>query len=194
MLASLLLLLPIAVSGERIRIADLSMSALNEGRTTYTKVSSIVSRFDLVAAEGIGDAKGMEKVLAGMDEGWEASVSRRGFFGFIYNDRVELVKDLGTYPEAGRLDRLPYGAQFRLSGTRFAFNVVACHIAMTGEGKARAAEISRLAAVYRHFEELTGNRGITILLAEEGWMSTSAALRPHIEKRGIESWILKSGK
>jgi len=107
----------------------------------------------------------MEKVLAGMDEGWEAAVSRGGFFGFIYNDRVQMVKELGTYPGIGKFARAPYGAQFRLAGTRFALNLVVCHIEARKGQEARAAEIAHLAAVYHYFENLTGNRGITLLLA-----------------------------
>src|SRR5208282_3922051 len=88
---------PMEVSGQRVRIADLSMSRLNASPHTYTSFSETVARFDVVAADDLGDAGGMEKVLAGMDEGWEASVSRGGYFGFIYSERVQMVKELGTY-------------------------------------------------------------------------------------------------
>lgn len=185
-LASLFLLLPIGISAERIHIGDVSMSPLKEGRSTYTGISSIVGRFDLVAAEEIRDAGSMEKVLAGMDENWEAAMSRRGFFGFLYNGRVQLVKDLGTYPGA-QFSQPPYGAQFRLSGTRFAFNLVACH----GEtGK----DDSRFSAAYRHFEQLTGNHGITILLAGNGLIIASPALRSRLAKSGTDSVVLTQGK
>jgi hypothetical protein len=179
MIAFLLFLVPLAVSAESIHIGDVSLRPLNASRSTYTAVSSFVSRFDLVAAEEIRDAGSMEKVLAGMDENWEAAVSRRGFFGFIYNGRVQLVRDLGTYP-GKQFKQPPYGAQFRLAGTRFAFNLVAC----------QATENAGLSAVYRHFERLTGNRGMTILVAGGGQMIASPALRTRIEKAGVDSVIL----
>ncbi|MGO9309625.1 MAG: hypothetical protein ACLQDL_11455 [Spirochaetia bacterium] len=141
------------------------MSALGASQRSYSIISAAVARFDVVAADDLGDAGGMEKVLAGMDKGWEASVSRGGFFGFLYNDRVQMVKELGTYPAKAEFSRTPYGAQFRLSGTRFAFNVVVCHVETEKGPRVRAAEVSRLPAVFRYFENLTGNRGITLLLA-----------------------------
>ncbi len=164
-LALFVVIVPIELSGQRVRIADLSMSHLGASQRPYSVFSAAVARFDVVAADDLGDPGGMEKVLAGLDEGWEAAVSRGGFFGFIYSDRVLMVKELGTYPGKGEFARTPYGAQFRLSRTRFAFNIVVCHIEEEKGQKVRAAEISRLAAVYRYFENLTGNRGITLLLA-----------------------------
>jgi hypothetical protein len=100
-----------------------------------------------------------------MDDSWEAAVSRRGYFGFIYSDRILMVQDLGTYPETGEFLHTPYAAQFRLVGTRFLVNLVLCHVEVDKDLGSRAAAIGRLAHVYRHFENLTGNRGITLLLA-----------------------------
>jgi hypothetical protein len=77
----------------------MSMSSLGAPQRLYLAFQTAVARFDLTAAEGLRDAGIMEKVLAGMDEGWEAAVSRSGYFGFIYNDRIQMVQDLGTYPE-----------------------------------------------------------------------------------------------
>jgi hypothetical protein len=107
----------------------------------------------------------MEKVLSGMDDGWEAAVSRSGYFGFIYDDRIQMVKDLGAYRGKGKFLHTPYAAQFRLVGTRFAVNLVLCHIETTKDHKVKAAEIAQLADVYRYYENLTGNRGITLLLS-----------------------------
>ena len=107
------------LSGQRVRIADMSMSSLGAPQRLYSTFSAAVARFDVVAAEGLRDAGIMEKVLAGMDDDWEAAVSRSGYFGFIYNDRIQMVKDLGTYPGKGEFLHTPYAAQFRLAGTRF---------------------------------------------------------------------------
>jgi hypothetical protein len=151
--------------GQRVRIGDISMSSLGAPQRMYLTFQAAVARFDVVAAEGLRDAGIMEKVLAGMGDSWEAAVSRSGFFGFIYNDKIQMVKDLGTYPERGEFFHAPYAAQFRLAGTRFLVNLVLCHIEVDKEHSSRAAAIGRLGQVYRYFENLTGNRGITLLLA-----------------------------
>lgn len=156
---------PISLFGQNIRIADLSMNRIGDSGRSFPAIAATVSRFDVVAADEVRDAGGMEKVLAGMDDSWEAAMSRGGFFGFFYNNRVQLIKELGTYPETAQFVRPPYGAQFRFSGTRFLFNLIVCHIESKGDQKTRMAEIAHLAAVHRYFERLTGNRGITILLA-----------------------------
>lgn len=178
---------PLALSGQRVRIADLSMSRLDASRGMYPALSETVARYDIVAADEVGDAGRMEKVLAGLDNGWEAAVSRGGFFGFFYSNRVQLTKELGTYRETGQFVRPPYGAQFRLSGTRFAFNLVVCHVESEKDRKARAKEIAHLRAVHTYFEKLTGNRGITILLAgglgdaeEQEFRSLVAAARGEV--------------
>ena len=213
------LLVPLPLSGQRIRIADLSMRPRETSPRMYPALSEAVARFDVVAADEVGDAGRMEKVLAGLDDGWEASVSRGGSFGFFYSERVQLVKELGTYHETGQFVRPPYGAQFRLSGTPFSFNLVVSHVESETDHGARRAEIAHLRAVYLYFEKLTGNRGITILLAgglgddeEQEFRSlvaatrgevipvghhgggermfASAALRPRIENAGISGSTL----
>ena len=155
------------VPSQRVRIANMSMSLLGAPQRLYNVFSAAVARFDLVAAEGLRDAGVMEKVLSGMDvdAGWEAAVSRSGYFGFIYNDRIQMVKDLGTYPGKGEFLHTPYGAQFRLAGTRFSVNLVLCHVEASKDRKLKAAEIAGLADVYRYYENLTGNRGITLVLS-----------------------------
>ncbi len=107
----------------------------------------------------------MEKVLSGMDESWQAAVSRSGYFGFIYSARIQMVKDLGTYTGKSEFPHVPYAAQFRLAGTRFRVNLVLCQVEGGKDSGLTAAEAARLADVYRYFENLTGNRGITLLLA-----------------------------
>ena len=76
-----------------------------------------------------------------------------------------MIKDFGTYPGKGEFLHTPYAAQFRLAGTRFSVNLVLCHFETNKDPKFKADEIARLAGVYRYFEKLTGNRGITLLLA-----------------------------
>jgi len=76
-----------------------------------------------------------------------------------------MVKDLGTYSGKGELLYAPYAAQFRLVGTRFRVNLVLCHIEPNRDRRIKAAEIALLADIHRYFENLTGNRGITLLLA-----------------------------
>jgi hypothetical protein len=176
--------------GQRVRIGDMSMSSLGAPQRLYITFQAAVARFDVVAAEGLRDAGIMEKVLAGMDDGWEAAVSRSGYFGFIYSDKIQMVRDLGTYPEKGEFLHAPYAAQFRLVGTRFRVNLVLCHIEPDRDRKTNAAEIALMADVHRHFEDLTGNRGITLLLAgglrDHGQrMFASAPLRLLIEKSGF---------
>jgi hypothetical protein len=114
--------------GQRVRIADMSMSALGAPQKMYPIFSATVARFDVVAAEVLRDEGVMEKVLAGMDDNWGAAASKSGYFGFIYNNRIQMIKDLGTYPGKGEFLHTPYAAQFRLAGTRFSVNLVLCHI------------------------------------------------------------------
>jgi hypothetical protein len=150
---------------ERVRIANMNMSPLGAPQRLYSTFSATVARFDVVAAEGLRDAGIMEKVLAGMNDNWEADVSRSGYFGFIYNDKIQMAKNLGTYPGKNEFLHTPYAAQFKLAGTRFSVNLVLCHIETNTDRKVKTAEIAHLADVYRYFENLTGNRGITLLLA-----------------------------
>jgi hypothetical protein len=169
--------------GQRVRIANLSMSSLNAPSRLYTTFSAEVARFDIVAAEGLRNAGIMEKVLSGLNDSWEAAVSTRGYFGFIFNDRIQMVKELGIYPGKGEFLHAPYAAQFRLVGTRFAVNLVLCHVETNRNGRLKEAEIARLAHVYRYYEDLTGNHGITLLLAgglRDGPEQTASSLIPEM--------------
>jgi len=173
--------------GQEISIAALSMGSRAQPRATLMDIARAVARFDVVAADGIREAGDMEKVLAGMDDGWEAVLNGAGgYFGFFYDERVEVVKELGTYRGPGRFPRPPYGVQFRLSHSRFAFNLVACRVA--------AGETAGLADVSRWFEKLTGDRGITILAARfeggqdpsRGQLFPGAAFRSRLGRSGVE--------
>ena len=155
---------PTLPSGQKVRIAEMSMRPLGAPQKLYTAFSAVVARFDVVAAEGLKDAGVMEKVLSGLGDSWEAAVSEDGNFGFIFDERIQMVKDLGSYREGGRLPYAPYAAQFRLVGTPFRVNLVICTAEAAGTGSGTDGA-DALAKVHRYFETLTGNRGITILLA-----------------------------
>ena len=175
--------------GQRILIGHMSMSPLGAPQKLFPAFSAAVSGFDLVAAEGLRDAGIMEKVLAGLDDTWEAAVSRSGYFGFIFGDRIQMVKDLGTYPDKGEFLHAPYGAQFRLAGTRFRVNLVLCNVEGAQDRAGSAAAAARLAEVQRYFENLTGNHGITLLLAGGGARgvprSASGAATPQAGPTGV---------
>ncbi len=164
----------VSVPAQQIRIAAYNTEGLGAAQSEYMALAKVIANFDVVAAVEVANSGGLEKVVSALDARWEGVMSEkeggprnvREFFGFIFNDRIELVKMLGPYPPPGMFSRPPYGAQFKLKGTRFAFNLVACHIARNASERARAAEISRLGDVYRYFENLTGNRGITILAGD----------------------------
>jgi hypothetical protein len=159
--------------GQEIRIAALSMGSGAPRGTALIDVARAVVRFDVVAADGIPEAGDMEKVLAGMDEGWEAVLNGDGgYYGFFYDERLQVVKELGVYRGPGTFTRPPYGVQFRLPRSRFTFNFVACRV--------RPGRSSGLAEVTRWFENLTGNRGITILSArfDQGQTPVNGRLYP----------------
>ena len=216
----ILLLVSVSLSAQQIRVAAYNMEGLGEARKDYPALAKVVSNFDVVAAEEVMNSGGLEKVVSALDEGWEAVMSEkspgprrlREFFGFLFNDRIEIVKILGAYPPPGDFNRPPFGVQFRLKGTRFAFNLIACHVIDYNSERIRMAEIGRLGEVYRYYEKMTGNRGITIiagdfnderaksftaLLGQGGnnvipvktagndHMFVSAALKPRVQKADI---------
>jgi len=67
-----------------------------------------------------------------------------------------------TYGPRGPQNRI---VQIDEVGTSFLVNLVLCHIEVDKDRSTKAAAIGRLAHVYHYFENLTGNRGITLLLA-----------------------------
>ena len=91
-----------SVFGQDIRIAALSMGGGAAAGTAFIDVARAVARFDVVAADGIREAGDMEKVLAGMDDRWEGVLNGAGgYYGFFYDTRLEVVKELGTYRGPG---------------------------------------------------------------------------------------------
>lgn len=177
--------------GQDIRIAALSMGGGAAAGTALIDVARAVARFDVVAADGIRDAGDMEKVLAGLDDRWEAVLNGAGgYYGFFYNARLEVVKELGTYRGPGSFPRPPYGVQFRLPRSRLAFNLVASRVS--------PGETAGLADVTRWFEQLTGNRGITIIAARfgdgqrgaRGRLFPGPAFHSRLGRSGVESSLL----
>ncbi|HVP18110.1 MAG TPA: hypothetical protein VMU36_03880 [Spirochaetia bacterium] len=171
-----LLVVPAFLPAQVLRIASYNVDGLGEQRKDYVTLAKVITNFDVVAAEDVMSAGGLEKVLTLLADGWEAAISEkdarsarsREFFGFFYNDRVELYKLLGGYPGEGLFSRPPFGANFKVKGSPFSFNLVACHIDSESGAQSRSGQIDRLGDVYRYFEKMTGNRGITIMAGDFG--------------------------
>lgn len=169
-----LLVIPAFLPAQVLRIASYNVDGLGDQHKDYVTLAKVINNFDVVAAEDVMSAGGLEKVLTALADGWEAAISEKDrqsarsqeFFGFFYNDRVELYKLLGAYPGEGLFSRPPYGANFRVKGSPFSFNLIACHIDSEKGAQARKAEIDRLGEVYTFFEKMTGNRGITIMAGD----------------------------
>jgi endonuclease/exonuclease/phosphatase family metal-dependent hydrolase len=171
-----LVLVPVLLSAQSVRIASYNVAGLGEREKDYATLARIIANFDVVAAEEVRGGAGVEKVLSELADGWMAAVSdkeaqgekHKESFGFFYNDRVELYRMLGPYTGDGSFVRPPYGANFKVKGSSLVFNLVACHIDSDLGPRARAAEIDRLGDVYKYFEKLTGNRGMTIMAGDFG--------------------------
>ncbi|MGO9411967.1 MAG: hypothetical protein ACLQCB_14615 [Spirochaetia bacterium] len=167
-------LVPIFLPAQTLRIASYNVAGLGGQRKDYMALAKVINNFDVVATEDVKSAGGLEKVLSLLSDGWEAAMSDNEheeakyteFFGFFYNERVQLYRMLGPFPGEAQFSRPPYGANFKVKGSPFSFNLIACHIDASKGSRARDAEIDRLGAVYRYFEKLTGNRGITIMAGD----------------------------
>ena len=171
-----LVLVPAFLSAQVLRIASYNVAGLGAQRKDYMALANVINNFDVVATEDVKSAGGVEKVLSLLADGWEAAVSDNEhqsakyseFFGFFYNERVQLYRMLGAFPGDAQFSRPPYGANFKVKGSPFSFNLVACHIDSHKGAQMRLAEIDRLGDVYRYFEKLTGNHGITIMAGDFG--------------------------
>jgi deoxyribonuclease-1-like protein len=169
-----LALVPTWLLAEDLRIASFNMQRLGEDRKDYTMVAGVVGHFDVVAAEEVMNEEGMQNVLRHLGPTWskamseesEGSKAYREYYGFFYDERVELVKKLGPYPGKDTFFRPPYGAEFRVKGSGFTFTLVACHIVYGNGEKVRRDEIHHLGEVYRYFEGLTGRKGTTIIAGD----------------------------
>lgn len=148
-----------ALQAQEVQIVAISMGLGSGPRVQPLEVAQALARFDVVAADRVGGAEDMERLLAGMGDNWEAILDGTdGSYGFLYNERIEAARELGTYHGESRFAQPPYGVQFRVPSTGLVFNLVGCRIS-TGEA-------GGLADVTRYFEKLTGNRGITILAVD----------------------------
>ena len=159
---------------QELRIASYNMERLGENRKDYRQLAIVVSTFDVVAAEEVMNAGGMSAVRDLLGPGWSDTMSESGegsaryleFFGFFYDGKVRLSRRLGEFPRAHEFLRPPYGAQFVSLQSGLTFNLVACHIVYGTSERARRQEISHLGEVYRYFEGITGNQGITIIAGD----------------------------
>ena len=125
-----LLLVPAFLSAQVLRVASYNVAGLGEQRKDYAALAKVINNFDVVAAEEVMNAGGLEKVLSLLADGWEGAISKHsGFFGFFYNERVELYKMLGEYPKRAVFppamrselqgERLPIFVQSRCVSHRF---------------------------------------------------------------------------
>jgi endonuclease/exonuclease/phosphatase family metal-dependent hydrolase len=168
------LFVPLVLFSQELRIASYNMERLGQNHKDYSAVARVVADFDIVAAEEVMNGNGMSDVLARLGGGWADFMSTQGegsrhyqeHFGFFFDDKVELSRDLGEYARANEFFRPPYGAQFRVKSTGFTFNLVACHIVYGRNERERVAELRHLEEVYQYFDGLTENKGRTIIAGD----------------------------
>jgi endonuclease/exonuclease/phosphatase family metal-dependent hydrolase len=174
LLAIALLVVPLALGAQELRVASYNMERLGQNHKDYPTLARVIADFDVVAAEEVMNTKGPSAVMAQLGSRWgnfvsiqgEGSKSYQEHFGFFYDEKVEFARDLGEYSAPHEFLRPPYALQFRVKSTGFIFNLVACHIIYGKSEKERIAEISHLQEVYRYFEGLSQNRGITIIVGD----------------------------
>jgi endonuclease/exonuclease/phosphatase family metal-dependent hydrolase len=167
-------LFSVGLFAQELRVASYNMERLGQEKKDYPTLSKVISSFDVIAAEEVMNTEGPTDVLAQLGTGWSDYVSPEGegsssyqeHFGFFYDSDVELVKVLGEYPTPHEFFRPPFGVQFRVKATRFTFNLVACHIVYGSTARARKAEVAHLGAVYRYFEDQTGDSMDTIITGD----------------------------
>jgi endonuclease/exonuclease/phosphatase family metal-dependent hydrolase len=165
---------PLALGAQELRVASYNMERLGQSHKDYATLARVIMSFDVVAAEEVMNSKGPSDVMAKHGGGWADFVSVQGegwrnyqeHFGFFFDEKVELSRDLGEYPVPHEFFRPPYAVQFRVKATGFTFNLVACHIIYGTSEKERVAEISHLEEVYEYFDGLTENKGITIVAGD----------------------------
>lgn len=174
MVLTVLLFAPLVLFSQELRVASYNMERLGQNHKDYATLAKVIGIFDVVAAEEIMNGRGMSDVLTQLGGHWGDFVSGQGegsrsyqeHFGFFFDDKVELSRDLGEYPRPHEFFRPPYAAQFRVKSTGFTFNLVACHIVYGKNERERVAEISHLEEVYRYFDGMTENKGTTIIAGD----------------------------
>jgi len=162
------------LDAQELSVASYNMERLGQGHKDYATLAKVVAHFDVVAAEEVMNSKGPSDLMVQLGGGWSDFVSVQGegsrryqeHFGFFYDDKVELSRDLGEYPKLHEFFRPPYAVQFRVKSTGFTFNLVACHIIYGKDEKERVAEIGHLEEVSRYFDGLTENKGLTIVAGD----------------------------
>jgi len=174
--ASVVMFFAIALAfAEDIRIASYNMMRLGNGTKDYTTLASVVDDFDVVGAIEVMNPKGMALLAEKLPANWSYVVadhavgdkSYKEYYGFFYDDKVEVVQVLGYYSdERNAFMRPPFAVQFRVKSTGFVFNLVIAHIIYGDSPKVRLAEINHLGEVYSYFEGLTGNQGITLIAGD----------------------------
>ncbi len=199
-----LMLAPFMLFSQELRLASYNMERLGQNHKNYTVLAKVVADFDVVAAEEVMSATGMAEVLAQLGGHWadfmsvqgEGSRRYREHFGFFFDDKVEVSKDLGEYPKEVDFFRPPYAVQFRVKSTGFTFNLVACHIVYGKGERERVAEISHLEEVYQYFDGLSENKGITIIAGDfnEDKPADFAVLSEHGDKDFIPAGGTTIGK
>jgi endonuclease/exonuclease/phosphatase family metal-dependent hydrolase len=163
-----------SLGAQELRVASYNMERLGQNRKDYSSLAKVLADFDVVAAEEVMNAKGPSDVLSQLGSQWADFVSTQGegsrsyqeHFGFFFDDKVELSRDLGEYPQPHEFFRPPYAVQFRVKSTGFTFNLVACHIIYGKSEKERFAEIIHMEEVYEYFEGVSENKGITIIVGD----------------------------
>lgn len=161
-----------AVVENVISVASYNMLRLGANKKDYVTLAAVIKNFDVVGAIEVMKEDGMKAVMPNLP-GWSYAISEHSvgtkiykeFYGFFYNDRIELVKLLGFYPGEGFM-RAPYGAQFKVKDSDFTFNLIIAHIVFGDSAKDRIAEINNLGKVYEYFESITGNKQITMIAGD----------------------------
>ena len=160
---------------QEVSVASYNMLRLghNNGKD-YKTLASVINNFDLVGAIEVMNQKGMDLTVAELGSNWSYIISERSvgsssykeFFGFFYNDRIELIKTLGFYVGDARFERPPYGARFKVKDSDFEFNLIIAHTVFGDSVAERIAETNNFGLVYAYFESLTGNQHSTIIAGD----------------------------
>lgn len=160
---------------QEISVASYNMLRLgyNNGKN-YKMLANVINNFDLVGAIEVMNQKGMELTLQELGPNWSYIISEKSvgsssykeFFGFFYNNKIELVKVLGFYEGEAKFERPPYGARFRVKNSDFEFNLIIVHTVFGNSILERITETNNFGLVYTYFESLTGNQHSTIIAGD----------------------------
>ena len=158
-----------------VSIASYNMLRLGtNNHKDYEKLASVVENFDVVGSIEVIKETGMQETMKYLPTTWKYVISEKNvgttsykeYFGYFYDDKIELVQPLGFYPINEEFERPPYGAQFKIKNSDFTFNVIIAHIVFGDSIQERISEINNLGKVYEYFENKTGNKKITIICGD----------------------------